>query len=494
MKFSPLFNVLFVLCCSLTAQAQKDNYWSWTFNTPSTLLGGAVVGGSAGPSAIYYNPSLINREEVPQLSISASIISLKFLNVENAAGTGLHADDFKFQVQPRFLSYVLPSNNEKLAWEFAILSPTADNKEYTLYHKTNIDLIKRTTGEETYVGYLRYRYKFDEWFIGGGFSYQLSDRFFVGASSFVAVQLLKYQYSQVSQAYQEQDTVWVNNQPELRYIAQNSFTEELKYWDISLILKLGAQYKTKNDRIKFGLNFTLPNLSIYGSADLRKSYNRSNVYDNLSDAFTKNEVVNEFNEDVRTAIKTPFSISLGFQYLTANKLNSILITGEYFSEIDPYSIFKSNSSGTLGSDIGVFFEGTEFMNYYHQAGSVFNLAIGYKQYISPKLFLLGGFRTDYSSNVSEDMRFVGDQFKVNQIHLDKYHISLGPIVNFMGTRIITGLQYTYGVNQEFNNVANFAEPVEYIPQVGLSLQGVRRSNARATMHDFALFFGLILDI
>ena len=34
--------------------AQSDNYWSWTFNTPSMLVAGSVVGGGAGPSAIYF--------------------------------------------------------------------------------------------------------------------------------------------------------------------------------------------------------------------------------------------------------------------------------------------------------------------------------------------------------------------------------------------------------------------------------------------------------
>jgi len=42
-----LFSVLFLITHS--ALSQIDNYWSWNFNTPSTLLAGAVTGGSEGP-------------------------------------------------------------------------------------------------------------------------------------------------------------------------------------------------------------------------------------------------------------------------------------------------------------------------------------------------------------------------------------------------------------------------------------------------------------
>ena len=84
--------------------AQTVNYWSWNFNTPSTLLAGAVVGGAAGPSAIYYNPALINQDNVASLSISTSIISFQFFKINNLAGDGLHVNNWNFKIQPRFFS------------------------------------------------------------------------------------------------------------------------------------------------------------------------------------------------------------------------------------------------------------------------------------------------------------------------------------------------------------------------------------------------------
>ena len=184
-------------------QAQSDNYWSWNFNTPSTLLAGAVVGGSAGPSAVFYNPALIDHENVPSFSLSANIISLQFFNADNIAGEGIDADKFVFKVQPRFISYVLPNENDRLGFEAAILSPTSEEINYTIQHFDELDIIQRTTGPETYSGYLKYSRKYDETWAGFGVSYRLSDNFYIGASSFLSIKVLKYQFRRRADAYQE---------------------------------------------------------------------------------------------------------------------------------------------------------------------------------------------------------------------------------------------------------------------------------------------------
>ena len=87
--------------------AQSNNYWSWSFNTHSALLAGSVVGGSAGPSAIFYNPAFIDKENMPSLSLSTSMMSLQFYNIDNMAGDGIDANKMFFKIQPKFLSYVL---------------------------------------------------------------------------------------------------------------------------------------------------------------------------------------------------------------------------------------------------------------------------------------------------------------------------------------------------------------------------------------------------
>ena len=83
--------VVFVIK-TVTVVAQNDNYWSWNFNTPSTLMAGSVIAGSAGPSAVYYNPALVDQEDMPNFSLSASLVSFQSFKAKNIAGDGLDAD------------------------------------------------------------------------------------------------------------------------------------------------------------------------------------------------------------------------------------------------------------------------------------------------------------------------------------------------------------------------------------------------------------------
>jgi hypothetical protein len=475
--------------------SQSDNYWSWSFNTHSTLLAGSVVGGSAGPSSIFYNPALIDHENLPSLSISANILSLQFFNAENIAGDGINADKLIFKIQPRFLSYVLPGKNEKFGMEVAILSPVSEEINYTIQHDDELDIIQRMEGLETYSGYLKYSRKYDDTWAGFGVSYKISNRFFIGASSFLSIKLLKYQYRKHTMAYQDTDSIIVNNHLEPKYIAQSSFEEEMKYWNLSFIFKVGGLYKTSNDRFSIGANITFPDIPFIGQADIRKAYMQSNIYNNDEDEFTPNESLIEKEEKVKSRVKNPFSTAIGIQYFTKNKKNMISLTIEYFHHIDSYAIAETSNNNI---ELPEYFEGlideTAFMSYYHEANSVTNVAIGFKQFVSESFFFMGGFRTDFTSGTSDNIRFISDKFKINQIHINKYHFSVGPVLKIKQFNILTGVQYTYGMNKTMGQAVNYANPVEYIPATGQSLEGLRQNNAVAKINELALFFGVTVDL
>lgn len=491
-----IFIFTLVVGSILPAFSQSDNYWSWNFNTPSTLLAGAVVGGHAGPSAIYYNPAMVDHENVPTLSLSANILSLQFFDAENVAGKDLDASKFIFKVQPRFISYTIPTRNERLGLEVAILSPVSEEVRFSLQHEVEIDIIQRTTGPEVYTGYLNYYRKYDDTWIGAGLSYEFSKNFYVGASLFVSTKVLKYSYTQSAQAYQEKDSVLVGNQMEAKYIASSSFEEDFKYWFLSLIFKAGFQYKSNNEQFSAGINFTLPDVPVYGNGDVRKSVTRSNVYDDSIGAFTKNEKTLQFEEKTRVRVKNPFSVALGAQYTTASRKNAILLTIEYFNKIDSYAIMNSSLSSPnwLPGFIQDNLAGRDFMSYYFEARALTNIAVGFKQFISPSLFFLGGFRTDFTVNDSENPRFVSSKFSVNQYHINKYHLTAGAVLKIKQFSVIAGLQYSRGKIENAPEMVNYADPVEYISETEQSLEGVRQKDAVATMNEISLFFGLSVDL
>ena len=482
---------LFIVMCwtSSTALAQTDNYWSWNFNTPSVLLAGSVVGGNAGASSVFYNPSLIDNDSIPSLSVTANVISLQFLSAENIAGEGLDADKFIFKVQPRFVSYVFPTKNERIGVEAAFLSPVSEEVNFTAQYEDELELINRTQGLEVYEGYLKYSRRYDDYYVGAGLSYTVSEKISVGLSSFVSVKTMRYTYQQDAQAYQNTDSVLVGNSIEARYIAESNLKEELKYWDLSLVFKLGAQYKTLENRLNFGLNLTFPNIPIYGEGDIRKSSVRSNVFDNQADQFTSNDRNLGFEEKVRTTVKTPFSAAFGIQYFSKSRRNFVSLTAEYFNEIEPYKIVSLSDPETSQDMINI---SSPF--YSAEARSVTNFGIGFKQIISPKWFVLGGFRTDFTVAPQGQSQVVFSSDRLNRINLDKYHFSAGPVFTIKRFRVITGIQYSYGRNRDMEQLVSFSDPIEYVPALNQSLQGFKDGSAGASLNEISLFLGVTVDL
>lgn len=487
--------IIIFITNTINTIAQTDNYWGWGFNMPSTLLAGAVVGGGAGASSIYYNPALIEHDEVPAVSMSANLVSLQWFRGYDLAGEGVHAKEFFFRVQPRFISYTFSSKDDKWGFEAAILTPSSVENQFRIENNTELDLIRRTEGQENYSGYLKYRRKFSDTWAGFGASRKINDNLHLGASTFFSVKSMAYNFTRQAEASQSSDSVLVNGMLEPKYIASTQFTEELDYWYLSFIFKLGAQYISNDEHWAFGLNITTPALPVYGEAMVRKTFHRSNVYDNSANQFTSNESFIDHADKSRIKVKHPFSLAIGCEYISPNWKNRIMLTAEYFHSIDTYSMTNfSQTNNPFNNELDDLFSVTDFMSYYHNAESLTNLAFGFKQNFSDQFFFLGGFRTDFTSGSPSQFNRIDNNFKVSQIHLDKFHLSGGPVFQFKKLVIITGAQLTWGGADNVTQIINFSNPVEYNPQSKLSLQGDRSNSASIRTLELALFFALSVDL
>jgi hypothetical protein len=306
---------------------------------------------------------------------------------------------------------------------------------------------------------------------------------------------LKYKTRQTSQAYQEGDSVLVNGNEEAKYISQSIFEEDLKYWFLSIIFKAGIQYKSQNNRLNLGLNITFPDIPLFGEADIRKNFTRSNVYYDAENSFTSNENTLGVEEDVRNIrVKNPWSVAIGALYSTENRETFISLSIEYFHRIDTYSVVSSPLQASwLPGNISKIITNNEYMSFNYEAGSVTNIALGFKRYMSPKIFFLGGFRTDFTAADEENSRYVSNKFSINQINMDKYHITSGLIVKFNAFSVVSGLQYTLGRNKDMTQAVNYSDPVEYNPVTDQSLMGVRQNTAQASLNEFSIFVGMSVD-
>lgn len=491
-----LLGATLIFLFSSSLAAQTDNYWSWNFNTHSTLLSGAVVAGGAGPSAIFYNPALIDQENMSSLSLSANMVSFQFYRVKNQAGPGIDSSAENFKIQPRFISYVLPIKSDKIGLQVAILSPISEEMSFSIDHRDVLDVIDRTLGDENYTGYLKYSLKYSDTWVGIGLSYKPTSQFSLGGSLFVSNKLFEYAYIQQMTAYQDGDTVDVGTGTEDRYIATSGQKEELDYWYVSMIGKLGVTYRSPNNRVNLGLNFTFPAIPLFGSADTREEYYRTNVYDNEAGSFTSNEnsiEVDEGNTNIR--IKNPFSVALGLRIISKSQNTALSLTGEYFHKLDPYQIVES----TIQPDWvpGYVAQGVEtgnHLDFQTQADPVINGGIGIKQRISKLVTYMGGFRTDFSANRNNRDLAMVQPNRIKKGSIDKYHFTSGVSFKIKRLNIVTGVQYTMGRQSNQMQPVNFATPQEYIPTTDQSLDGIRQKNAHTQVDEVAFFFGMEIDL
>ncbi len=190
---------------------------------------------------------------------------------------------------------------------------------------------------------MSYRRKYDDTWIGGGYSKKVSNRFSYGASAFLSAKVLDYSASLISQAYLLGDSVLVNGAYEPKYVSESSFKEDFSYWYLSFIFKAGVQYVFPNERFSLGLNFTLPDLPVYVKVDIVKSYSRSNVYDNDANTFVSSEGSSGYEKDLGgVRVKNPFAISFGVRYESKDTKSSVSVAAEYFSKIGNYDIVSSS--------------------------------------------------------------------------------------------------------------------------------------------------------
>ena len=215
------------------------------------------------------------------------------------------------------------------------------------------------------------------------------------------------------------------------------------------------------------------------------------MFDDEINSFTTNLDFIAYQEHVITNVKDPFSIALGMQFKTRNKKNAIMLTTEYFFPIDAYSPLETRNTAT-GGNIQVH-DIPKAMTFMTSATGVLNVAVGFIQYFSEKFTVAGGFKTDFNNLSTLDKYEERSEYlasKMRNLYIDKYHVIVGPSFQIKSFGVILGIQYTWGRQKDIYNIASFIDPIEYIQETNLSLQGTRQNNMTLSYNEVSFFFGL----
>jgi hypothetical protein len=470
--------------------SQSHNYWTRSFNEESSLLSGAVVGGGAGPSAIYYNPAIISEITSSSFSLHASLFSFEFLNIKNALGNGIDLNSSRATIEPRFLSYMIqPKKHPEWSFQIAFLNNENFHQELSRSVDEEIDIISSIPGKERYFALFNYTNHYrDDWFGFGG-SWKVNPKLSIGASAFVTVKQTRYAYSIDIEAYSLNESVATVDE---FYSANYQQNDQFKFNDYRLLGKLGMLYK--HNRVSFGISITTPSLGgIYSDGkQVSKKQKQSNIKLPETGTPLPDYVITDFKEKkaVQVNAKSPFSIAAGFTCSFSDEAHVLYTSIEYFNEIEPYRLIQAEESpNIINGSVFNLIENDEWLTFVSGAKPLLNAAIGYRWNVEENLMMMAGFRTDF--NYRKDLNYSPflENKKVRGMNLDLYHLTTGLSWRIKGQDLITGFQYTIGREKNQEQFANLSDPVEYNTDELVPLQGNRLNIMDSFINSVSIYFG-----
>lgn len=485
-----LLLLFFTSCISLHAQLM-NHYWVHNFNSTSSLLGGAVVAGDGGNTAIYYNPATIpEMEKGSNFSLAANLFTWNFYTFKNALGDGIDVKSDNFLVQPQFLSYTYrPKKLHGLSIAVAVLTRVKEKLEINYADANYVDVLDRYAGDEKYNTTFSYRNEYADTWVGAALAHQVNNKFSYGVSMFISFSNLIYAYTYSASAYSTSDSV-----PSDQFrVSEGSYIESARFTDYRLLWKFGFQWKLNHWRL--GLNMTTPAWRVFSSG--KKAFreeNRTNI--SFNDVVLPDYTIfdGQSKSELTTNYKSPASISFGLVYIRPNKGQRFYFSAEYFARIKGYKMVDAQINSDIGPpQYSEFLENEDWLSFAYGSDPLINLAIGYSWDLKENLVFLNAFRTDFSSVNNLDL---GDYEGYNYMKTTSYniyHYSAGLQFTIKNNQFIAGGDFGFGYKKNQQQITNFSDPVEFNPENRLSLQGPLENNMNAYYFGFSIYIGATLN-
>jgi hypothetical protein len=470
--------------------AQGNNYWSHNFNEESSLVAGAVVGGGAGASSIFYNPAIISEINESKLSLNASLFAYDVNSSKNVLGEGIDLLSTRFYAVPRSVSYMYkPKNHPNWNLEFAFLNIANTENSGLNYTEKYIDILTYLPGTEKYVAFTELKTYIRNDYFGAGGSYKVGNNFYFGTSLFVSSVSKNSLYNLDINANPTEFSVGTSEKEIPYYNASHVTNELVKFNDYRLLWKFGLLYK--QPRFSIGLNITTP--SIGGIYSDGKRVMRKQSQDNITNPKTgepmQNFLIMDYAEkkEVSVSAKSPLSIAAGCTFYSADQKKVFYTTVEYFAGIEAYNMVEANEVPGLGE--GTILENQNFsdwLTFVDGANPVFNAAIGNRWYLKNNLMLLLGLKTDFNYKKKKETSPYYPDKSIKSVDVDYYHVSSGLTLRIKGQDITAGLQYSFGISNNTKQVVNLSDPIEFNFEEMKALQGTRTNTVKSVYNSFTL--------
>ena len=407
------YQVILILLIIITVKlsAQDVHYWSQTYGTESTLLGGAVLGSVNDLGATYYNPGKLSLTDDPKFLFSARIVEYRYLGIKPNDVIIDGVSESYLRPSPAFIVYNLSSDwlgKHRLA--FSILSR----------HNFEVRLKTRFVGNvksSDVSNEIVYEGDVDEYWGGITWSYPLrgKNKVGIGITNYFTVR-----------SYRTRNSISIQGADTSNTVGVFSALTEYDYYNIGVLWKAGISYEF--ERIRFGLTITTPTLNLFGSGETDINIHSSGI-DIDGDQRPDELLISDYQKDLPSNYNSAFAIGLGIYYKFVDL--KIHFACEYFGNVDKFNVLTTN---TFQAQTGGF----NLTNHLtHAFKPVFNFGIGLEYFVNEKVTAFGAFVTDSSA--------LNTEVHTNHSYVkwDYYHVTTGAALFFEGFELTFGFSLAF---------------------------------------------------
>jgi len=428
-----LIGIFILFSISIKANAQDSHYWTHQYGTRSTLLGGLVTGSVLDLSGTYYNPGGLSLIDEPETILAAKVFQYPNIAIKGLAESNLDVNSSSLGPAPSLVAGMIKFKWLGKHWlGYSVLTRHEVELGLSGTLIESSDVISDSPGEEDIATDFRLNESLSEPWWGITWSYKVSDNFGIGISQY----LIFRNHSVNFQTFAEALTASGE-------IAMTNFKRDFKYSSYRILWKLGMAFDF--DRITLGLTFTAPSVKLYGSGNT--GINITVVRQDMDgDGTNDNYMASDFQDDLDSNYRTPFSLGVG----VTCKFENFRLYGsaEWFNSVDKYNVIS-------GEDFAVQSIVESLPNKVtHELDSVLNYGFGIEFTFNPNLKTYSSFTTDFSA------RKPGTDTNLSVTDWNIYHIMGGTTFKILRYSLTLGLGYAFGRRQTVERLDPIPEDLQ----------------------------------
>jgi hypothetical protein len=431
------------------AFSQNSNYSTNQYGSRSALMGGAVVGGVRDTSAGFYNPGALGFVDNASLSVSGNAYSVSSNSLENGVGTGEDIKSTNIQAVPTLLSGIYKFENApEHTLGYSLITRTDVSNKFTGRTDSfqNVLNDSYSPGNEEFIGQYNLDSKVKEYWLGGSYSYKLSDQISIGASLFGALKNSSFTRFYFARAITEDGG-----------LSTVSATNTFDYYNIRGLAKLGIAGDFKP--LKLGLTFTTPSVDIINSGEVTTDITVTDLYqENEEGAGFNSFTGNDRQDNLDAKVKSPLSVAFGAEYEIESTGTTVGISAEYFDNVSAYNVITPEDRPFFRpSSTNFGLNNRDFLQLYTAADWVVNYGVGIEQKLDDQWKGYLSVRADKSSHENGVVR---EGYQDSLLNYDLYHAVVGASYRTDRAETSFGVQYSYGRNDQAAQAADFASANE----------------------------------